>query len=134
MGPNAAILTRSRTKSSEYRISPRRPRSNSDIRWFLGPHQYQQIRFPVRALKYLLSQLRNSEIADTENRQHPDLEIASDDGVRVLAWSYVSVTDSCLLSRMMNGTTMTPCLGTMFEIWHSCQVRLTHHQLRRLLT
>ncbi|KAJ9099923.1 hypothetical protein QFC21_003928 [Naganishia friedmannii] len=45
-----------------------------------SPHQYQQIPFPVRAIKYLLSQLRNSEVADAENRQHGNLEIASDDG------------------------------------------------------
>ncbi|KAJ9105109.1 hypothetical protein QFC20_004396 [Naganishia adeliensis] len=46
-----------------------------------SPHQYEQIKFPVRALKYLLNQLRNSEVADAENRLlHGDVEVASDDG------------------------------------------------------
>ncbi|KAI5452485.1 hypothetical protein NCC49_000648 [Naganishia albida] len=83
------ILTRSRTKTS--------------------PHQYEQIKFPVRALKYLLNQLRNAEVADAENRMlHGDVEVASDDGDE--EWddddplgSGNDVRDMAFLSEMLGG-------------------------------
>lgn len=42
------------------------------------PHRFEMIPFHQRALKYLLAQLQNTEIAEAENAQ--DVDIAPDDG------------------------------------------------------
>ena len=42
------------------------------------PHKFEMIPLHQRALKYLLAQLQNTEIAEAENAQ--DVDIAPDDG------------------------------------------------------
>lgn len=54
------IMTRSKTKSR--------------------PDAYTQVPFPVRALKYLLSEIQSAEVRANENAKFGDLGLEEDDG------------------------------------------------------
>jgi hypothetical protein len=72
-----------------------------------------------------LNQLRNSEVADAENRLlHGDVEVASDDGVSSFkSFRRVMSAETKRCDRTMNGTTMILSVRvTTFETWLSCLV------------